>query len=416
MESNSKSILILLTSQFPYGKGESFLETEIKYYSFGKFDKIYCFPLDIHARSAKRVTPQPMKIIRSTKNQNSASFKFPYPVLKEILYLLINKKMNLQRVNLLIEWYSRARLYRDVIKDVLQEEKVKRGNNIIIYSYWMGIGGLTAALLKREFKDIIAITRCHGIDLYEERQKDKYLPFREFIMNNVDNVFPISNDGKKYLISNWKTDKYKICVNYLGILNNRKYKNNIFSKDILQIVSCSNVIPVKRIDKIVEALSQIKDIEIKWTHFGGGVMLPQIKKMCKEKLKSNIAFDFKGHIKNENVLEYYKNNECHVFINVSESEGIPVSFMEAMSYGIPIIATRVGGVPEIVYDGMTGFLLDKDFGVNDLVNAIFTIKDMKEKDYIILRKNTFDLWNEKFNANKNYLKFVLNLKKRRKKK
>jgi len=43
------------------------------------------------------------------------------------------------------------------------------------------------------------------------------------------------------------------------------------------------------------------------------------------------------------VLNYYASNPVDVFINTSSSEGLPVSIMEAMSFGIPVIATNVGG-------------------------------------------------------------------------
>ena len=48
------------------------------------------------------------------------------------------------------------------------------------------------------------------------------------------------------------------------------------------------------------------------------------------------------------MLDYYKNNIIDIFINLSASEGIPVSIMDAISFGIPCIATNVGGTGEIV--------------------------------------------------------------------
>lgn len=53
-------------------------------------------------------------------------------------------------------------------------------------------------------------------------------------------------------------------------------------EDELRIVSCSNVVPVKRLDLIVETLQHILDINIKWTHFGDGIMMNQIKEMSRE--------------------------------------------------------------------------------------------------------------------------------------
>ena len=58
---------------------------------------------------------------------------------------------------------------------------------------------------------------------------------------------------------------------------------------------------------------------------------------------------------------------------MSETEGIPVSIMEAQSYGIPVIATNVGGTSEIVHDGINGVLLSRNFDTADLLNAIETV-------------------------------------------
>ena len=55
-----------------------------------------------------------------------------------------------------------------------------------------------------------------------------------------------------------------------------------------------------------------------------------------------------GHLDNNEIFNMYKNNSYDYFITLSESEGLPVSIMEAISCGIPVIATAVGGITEIV--------------------------------------------------------------------
>ena len=67
-----------------------------------------------------------------------------------------------------------------------------------------------------------------------------------------------------------------------------------------------------------------------------------------------------GHYPNEELLRYYGSNHVDLFINTSSTEGVPVSIMEAQSFGIPVIATDTGGVKEVVTEG-TGSLLPVDF-------------------------------------------------------
>lgn len=64
-------------------------------------------------------------------------------------------------------------------------------------------------------------------------------------------------------------------------------------------------------------------------------------------------------LSHDQVMNYYKEHHFDVFINMSTNEGVPVSIMEAASFGIPIIATNVGGTSEIVQPSV-GMLLSSN--------------------------------------------------------
>ena len=86
---------------------------------------------------------------------------------------------------------------------------------------------------------------------------------------------------------------------------------------------------------------------------------------------------------NEEVMEYYKNNLVDLFVNMSESEGLPVSMMEAMSFGVPVIAPDVGGIKEIV-DENSGWLLSCENCSAEFVEVINTLNSLQKGDRIIL--------------------------------
>ena len=65
------------------------------------------------------------------------------------------------------------------------------------------------------------------------------------------------------------------------------------------------------------------------------------------------------------------------FILSSKREGFPMSILEAMAAGLPVIATNVGGIPEIVRDGQNGILVPPQ-DQNSLVNAICRVLDDSE--------------------------------------
>ncbi|HYX08090.1 MAG TPA: glycosyltransferase, partial [Bacteroidales bacterium] len=86
------------------------------------------------------------------------------------------------------------------------------------------------------------------------------------------------------------------------------------------------------------------------------------------------------------------------------TEGLPVAIMESQSYGIPTIAPRVGGIPEIV-NSQNGILVDARGDVQEISSAIERIilnKDLRQK----LSRNAYQNWKENFNADKNYKNFA----------
>ena len=97
--------------------------------------------------------------------------------------------------------------------------------------------------------------------------------------------------------------------------------------------------------------------------------------------------------------------EIDLFLNVSESEGIPVSIMEAISAGIPVIATDVGGTSEIVNDSF-GTLIPKYFLINDLAKIIFQFNRKREEQKKQMKTNAKKFWSENFDAMKNYQMFA----------
>ena len=138
-----------------------------------------------------------------------------------------------------------------------------------------------------------------------------------------------------------------------------------------------------------------------WTHIGNGPLKNELEHLASTLIPGK--FGFMGTLKNEQVLDYLARVPVDVFINVSKSEGIPVSIMEAMSFGIPCIATAVGGTPEIVNDD-NGFLLPTAPTLDDISKAIadyynINIKQTKES-------LAYHTWNDKYCAEKNYKNFI----------
>ena len=100
----------------------------------------------------------------------------------------------------------------------------------------------------------------------------------------------------------------------------------------------------------------------------------------------NVTYVFKGNVDNAALLEDYITENYYLFVNVSSSEGIPVSIMEASSVGIPCLATDVGGTGEIISDGVNGLLLRADVSDRELADRITWFCGLDGERYLRFRK------------------------------
>ena len=414
-----KRLLILFAKGFPYNVSEPFLENEYPLYK-EYYDKVLIITgCGKKEKPTRTVTDPTLEIICDytlTKDLRSIIEALPHTLTDKMFYrelksLLTSGKFTFRKlydlmVVTLCANHRVMQAYRWLRKHPEYEVDV-------IYSYWMQITAYAAIRLNQKLKNkCYTISRVHRFDLYSEVSRTGYLPFHHQLFTRLDEIASISDDGKRYLENKYGVSD-RITIHRLGALDQGSH-NPVSSRDVFKIVSCARTVPVKRLDRIIDALCLITDRPISWTHLGGGKMLEELKQYAKEKLPSNITFHFAGTIPNTQVYQTYGEKPFHVFINVSESEGVPVSIMEAMSYDIPVIATAVGGTPELIEEGKNGYLLPADFTNEELAARIRQLMDMDEDEYSACRHNARKKFERDYNAIPNYRRFVENLANRRK--
>jgi glycosyltransferase involved in cell wall biosynthesis len=263
-------------------------------------------------------------------------------------------------------------------------------------------------LLKQAFPGSKSISRAHAGDIYDNVFENQFTPFRNFLFKNLDSIYACSEGGKAYLEKNNPLLVHDIFVSRLGTLNNG-FNIDVPKEKLIKILTCSRVDYLKRIDKLIYALSEIKNIKIEWTHIGDGPDFDKIKNLAGQLLPENIKVNFTGMLTYHDLKDYYINHDINIFMNVSAIEGTPVSIMEALSFGIPVIATDVGATSELVIDHYNGFLLKKDFANEDLCEILTYISNMSEEQYRELRYNARNYWETYYNAEKNYPDFMQSL-------
>lgn len=404
--------LVYITNRYPFSYGEPFLDTERKY--MPGVEEVYFLPwetFDYTETRNEKVYENAFKMkslisdnwfikfMKSIKDMLNPAF------IMEVKTLIIEKNFSLYRVRQILFFMRNKKKCIKEMCEFLKQRGVKKDEKILFYSYWLNHTAYIANEISKKYKNAKVISRAHRYDLYQE-ENGGYIPFQKRNVEKLHKIYCIAEDGQKYLLSKYPAFKDKIKISKLGTEDYGKAQYK--SRSILRIVSCSYVVPVKRIYLIVEILSRIKDVQIDWTHIGDGVELEKIKKICEIKLPENVKVNFEGNLTNKEVIEKYKSEEYHLFINVSESEGIPVSIMEAISFGIPVMATDVGGTKEIV-NKHTGKLLEKSFDIQNAVEFIEKIAHMKEQQYIELRNSARSFWKNNYFAENNYKNFYSEL-------
>lgn len=299
--------------------------------------------------------------------------------------------------------------YFDLLKEIIGCD----GEKAIIYTFWNNTFTLSAARVKDSNNNIRLVSRIHGYDLYEERTASGiWQPFKTDIDRKTDKLIFLSQKAKDYYLDRYVADredksdcsKYRICR--MGV-SPKASRNMMSNAGELHIVSCSAMIKLKRIDKIISALNLLPDdVNVRWTHFGAGPLETKLAYLADQEIgnKTNISYEFKGFVPNDALLDYYTDTPIDLFITTSETEGVPVSIMEAMSYGIPVIAPDIGGISDQI-DG-NGILLSAECSIEEVSQAILRIYTAKADDpecIIAMRDRSYDLWCQRFNSQSNTL-------------
>lgn len=190
---------------------------------------------------------------------------------------------------------------------------------------------------------------------------------------------------KEYIINDWSGEKTNIHSNAEDI--RKKYG---IEKDYKILVSVGELAPGKNNMAVIEAMRELRDLKIAYLICGEGIMKEKLQAKIKEFNLSDRVF-FAGYVNNTpEVLQ-----QCNCFIFPSKREGLPVAMMEAMAVGLPVIASRIRGVTDLVEHTKGGYLVNGfepvDYAVK--IRRMFTEKDGKSAVPRDERRKQMGLWN-----------------------
>ncbi|MEZ5003143.1 MAG: glycosyltransferase [Chitinophagales bacterium] len=391
-------ILFLFTAEFPFGNGEPYIENEIDYLA-ATFKQVHIFTRN-YGDGVMRNVPDNCEVHSMPKPSNKIDIRSLYA---STLWdeIILNGRKNVNRVKVAIKSYSIAlQYYRYIQEQVkLNEENI----SIVFYSYWLDDVAIALALIRKNSNRYFCVARAHGWDVYDYRHAFNYLPFRKFLNKKLSKIACISQNGSEYFAQKGVNNTAVFRLGTLQVSPPNFISNNSF----FTIISIAALIPLKRIGLLIDALSILstKSISFKWIHIGSGPLENDILRKAQQLNEKQYLFlGQKSNKEVKNILNERQDNS--VLINVSETEGLPVTLMEAMSFGIPCIGTAVGGVSEIIENDINGKLIPSNPTALEVSSTIENYISLPQEIKIKWRKAAYQTWQNKFDANKNYDEFT----------
>lgn len=213
-------------------------------------------------------------------------------------------------------------------------------------------------ILKKENKYVPIITTLHGTDITLVGKDKTYAPVVAFSINQSDAITAVSENLKEETYRTFNIEKdIQVIYNFVDVRRFSKKPIDAFRKVIAPhneriILHASNFRKIKRIADVIHIFKNLNDvIPSKLLFVGDGPERPMAEALTRE-LDLHDEIRFVG--KQQDMEEIFA--IADLFLLPSEYESFGLSALEAMAGGAPVIATNVGGLPEIITPGVNGYM------------------------------------------------------------
>jgi len=393
-----KPDLVMLTGRYPYG--EAVLRGELAL-TAPRFRRIFVVP----SRPGGEAVEMPGNAVAVDLGWKAGwSRSEKLAALRSRLALRILGR-TLRRPSNWGAYLAAGRAYLDILAENLLKARSLEAwvdandlRDAVFYDFWFENSTLALAALRDRGAIRCAVARAHRFDAFDFGEADlRRVPFREFKADRLDAIFAIAEESAAYMRERVGANAGKVRLARLGVPLPPSFP--AAASDPPLVVSCSTLIPRKRVHLIPEVLRAC-DRPLRWVHFGDGPERARVEAAAAS-LPESVAWETRGWVDNAEIADFYAGNRVSAFLSLSESEGVPVSMMEAQSYGAPIVALAVGGVPEIVQEG-TGALVAPGSPVEAIAEALSGALEPGRFDPARIRS----LFAARFDAAANYSEFA----------
>ena len=200
------------------------------------------------------------------------------------------------------------------------------------------------------------VTTLHGTDITLVGRDASYLPITKFGIEVSDGVTAVSQWLKDETVEHFATKKgIEVIPNFVDLARFQKNAavRRLIGEERRLMCHVSNFRPVKRVLDVVEIFERVRrKVDTRLVMIGDGPDRSKAEAFCRERhLMDHVLF--LGNVPNlEEIV-----GACDLFVLPSETESFGMAALEALASEVPVIASRAGGLPELVVDGEVGYLL-----------------------------------------------------------
>ena len=190
-----------------------------------------------------------------------------------------------------------------------------------------------------------------------------YIKIEQWMASFCHKIITVSENDFK-IAAKIKINKCITIHNGMADIDQALVKQDYRIKDKLKLIVVARLEEPKDLSSLFNALAHLKGRQWELNIFGDGSLRPALEYECKQlAIDKQIIFHGDCH----NIDQQLFNSD--VFILTSKSEGFPISIIEAMRAGLPVIASTVGGIPEAIKHGENGLLVNNN-QLDSLITAI----------------------------------------------
>lgn len=217
------------------------------------------------------------------------------------------------------------------------------------------LGAAIPALISKKIFKIPYAVWGQGTDVYLPNLVTKLSS--RIILKNANAVIALTNDMKRAMQAIYDRDILVVPngIDLRGYTEKSLIQKAEESETIILFVG--RLHPVKGVQYLIQAMQIVhKELpDVKLVLVGHGEEKDYLE-ILTDRLGLRECVDFVGGVPHEKIPDYMYHAD--IFILPSLSEGFPVTILEAMACGLPVIATKVGGLPDIIEEGMNGYLVE----------------------------------------------------------